>query len=136
MSISSSYQDGLGPLWHAKNALRVTQKACASVEKAYGLETAPRLRKQMKQLELVERENVWLKTQLAAVQRAQKEREAQNVAARAARLAKWRAFSFPTLPTTRNPASHLGKLRRHMYRCKLYVQRTVAMKDSGKCSLS
>ncbi|MGP5002521.1 relaxase/mobilization nuclease domain-containing protein, partial [Glutamicibacter ardleyensis] len=73
------------------------------LEKAYGLETAPRRREQAKQPVLLERENARFKAQLVAAQRAQKEREAQEAAEKAAQRAKWRDASFPNPPTTRRP---------------------------------
>ena len=93
--------DDVGEVWHARNDRRAAQTACTKLEKAYGLEAAPRRREQLKQPVLVERENARFKTQLVAAQRAQKEREAQEAAAKAAQRAKWRDASFPNPPTTR-----------------------------------
>ncbi|MGP9788175.1 relaxase/mobilization nuclease domain-containing protein [Glutamicibacter sp. 287] len=91
----------VGEVWHARNDRRAAQTACISLEKAYGLEAAPRRREQAKQPVLVERENARFKTQLVTAQRAQKAREAQEAAEKVARRAKWRHVSFPNPHTTR-----------------------------------
>lgn len=95
--------DDVGEVWHARNDRRAAQTACTKLEKAYGLEAAPRRRKQAKQPVLVERENARFKTRWVASQRVQKEREAQEAAEKAAQRAKWRDASFPNPPTTRRP---------------------------------
>lgn len=95
--------DNVGEVWHARNDRRAAQTACTKLEKAYGLEAAPRRRKQAKQPVLVERENARFKTRWVASQRVQKEREAQEAAEKAAQRAKWRDASFPNPPTTRRP---------------------------------
>ena len=97
----------VGEVWHARNDRRAAQTACTKLEKAYGLEAAPRRREQVKQPVLVERENARFKTQLVAAQREQKEREAQEAAEKAAHRAKWRDASFPNPPTTRSPGRGL-----------------------------
>ena len=97
-------------VWHARNDRRAAQTACTKLEKSYGLEAAPRRREQAKQPVLVDRENARFKTQLVAAQRAQKEREAQEAAEKAAQRAKWRDASFPNPPTTRNLANEVGAL--------------------------
>lgn len=102
--------DDVGEVWHARNDRRAAQTACTKLEKAYGLEAAPRRREQVKQPVLVERDNARFKTQLVAAQREQKEREAQEAAEKAARRAKWRDVSFPNPPTTRSPARAVGKV--------------------------
>ena len=105
--------DDLGEVWHARNDRRAAQTACSKLEKAYGLETAPRRREQVKQPVLVERENARFKTQLVTAQRVEKEREAQESAAKAARRAKWRGASFPNPPTTRrSPAKGIVPVAR------------------------
>ena len=102
--------DDAGEVWHARNDRRAAQTACTKLEKSYGLEAAPRRREQAKQPVLVDRENARFKTQLVAAQRAQKEREAQEAAEKAAQRAKWRDASFPNPPTTRNLANEVGAL--------------------------
>lgn len=101
--------DDVGEVWHARNDRRAAQTACTKLEKAYGLEAAPRRREQVKQPVLVERDNARFKTQLVAAQRAQKQREAQETAEKAAQRAKWRDVSFPNPPTTRSSARSLDK---------------------------
>lgn len=101
--------DDVGEVWHARNDRRAAQTACTKLEKAYGLEAAPRRREQAKQPVLVERENARLKTQLVAAHREQKEREAQAAEEKAAQRAKWRDASFPNPPTTRSSARSLDR---------------------------
>lgn len=93
--------DDVGEVWHARNDRRAAQTSCSKLEKAYGLEVAPRRREQVKQPVLLERENARFKTQWVASQRAQKEREAQAAAEKAAQRAKRRVSDFPNPPTTR-----------------------------------
>lgn len=104
--------DDVGEVWHGRNDRRAAQSACTKLEKAYGLEAAPRRREQAKQPVLVERENARFKTQLVTVQRAQKEREAQEVAEKAAQRAKWRVSDFPNRPTTRRASKGRGPVTR------------------------
>lgn len=102
----------VGEVWHARNDRRAAQTACTNLEKSYGLEAAPRRREQSKQPVLVDRENARFKAQLVAAQRAQKEREAQEAAEKAAQRAKWRDASFPNPPTTRSPVVSPKKITR------------------------
>lgn len=96
--------DDVGEVWHARNDRRAAQTACTKLEKAYGLEVAPRRREQVKQPVLVERDNARFKTQQVASQREQKEREVRDAAKKAAQRAKWRVSDFPNRPTTRMPS--------------------------------
>lgn len=102
----------VGEVWHARNDRRAAQTACTKLEKVYGLEAAPRRREQRKQPVLVERENARSKTQLVAAQRAQKERQAQEAAKKAAQRWKWRDASFPNPPTTRAPTKGITPVPR------------------------
>lgn len=102
--------DDVGEVWHARNDRRAAQTACTNLEKAYGLEAAPRRREQAKQPVLVERENARFKTRWVASRRAQKEREGQEAAEKAAQRAKWRDASFPNPPTTRSPSRSFKKI--------------------------
>lgn len=99
----------VGEVWHARNDRRAAQTACTKLEKAYGLQVAPRRREQVKQPVLVERENARFKAQLVAAQRAQEKRQAQEAAKKAAQHAKWRDASFPNPPTTRNPTDGIER---------------------------
>lgn len=104
--------DDVGEVWHARNDRRAAQTACTKLEKAYGLEAAPRRREQVKQPVLAERENARFKTQLVAAQRAHKEHEAQEAAKKAAQRVKWRDASFPNPPTNRSPVRRPDKAAR------------------------
>lgn len=97
----------LGEVWHARNDRRVAQTACTNLEKDYGLEAAPRRREAVKQPVMVGRENARFKTELVAAQRMQKEREAQEVAEKAAQRAKWHEATFPNPSTTSGPKKGL-----------------------------
>lgn len=102
----------VGEVWHARNDRRAAQTACTKLEKAYGLEAAPRRREQLKQPVLVERENARFKTQWVASQREQKEREVEAAAEKAAQRAKWRVSDFPNRPTTRGLSKGREPVRR------------------------
>lgn len=104
--------DDVGEVWHARNDRRAAQTACTNLEKAYGLVAAPRRREQMKQPVLAERGNARFKTQLVAEQRTRKQREAQEVAEKAAQRAKWRDVSFPNPPTTRSSSKGIMPVER------------------------
>lgn len=103
-----SLVDDLGEVWHARNERRAAQTTCTKLETAYGMEAAPRRREQMKLPVLVERENARFKTHLVASQRAQREREVQEAAEKAARRAKCRDASFSNPSTTRSPDEGLS----------------------------
>lgn len=102
----------VGEVWHARNDRRAAQTACTKLEKAYGLEGAPRRREQVKQPVLLERENARFKTQWVASQRVQKEREAQAATEKAAQRAKRRAADFPKPPTTRGRSKGVAPVAR------------------------
>nr|WP_176704844.1 relaxase/mobilization nuclease domain-containing protein [Arthrobacter sp.]AXV46232.1 Relaxase/Mobilization nuclease [Arthrobacter sp.] len=101
-----------GEVWHARNDRRAAQTACTKLEKAYGLETAPRRREQVKQPVLLERENARFKTQWVTSQRVQKEHEAQEAVEKAAQRAKRRVSDFPNQPTTRSPSKGISPVAR------------------------
>lgn len=118
--------DDVGEVWHARNDRRAAQTTCTKLEKAYGLEAAPRRRERMKQPVLVERENARFRTQLVVAQREQKKREAQEAAEKAAQRAKWHDVSFPNPPTTRGPSRGVDKAAK-----KYAAPKTQRARDEG-----